>query len=560
MNRQKFITLGCLLVAGTLGGQDWKKEADVALSEAALTALRKQLDVNPADTSAATEAAGVLSGMGRHKEAVEQLNPLVAGNPGNENLRFRLATEQVFDGKMSAARANLVQLSKSYNAEMASKAEASLVALDRNEAIERAARQPTANPEKELAFRAASERLARQQDVYKLIAQHEDARVVKAVNVLAENHEETEALLVEQAYALKKLGKNEEACAALSLLDSRGKLSPVEQLTLAYLLQKTGRDAEAFKIWKAVRDSGTDAKASRQAAAEIDALAPALNRERHFWGEMDLFGTYLSRYNIGVATGRIREGAFMPGARWIEPFVQADFSVDSGSQVGEGITTIYNENLAGFHAGARVRPFPSQTFVLYAMGGVQKDLLGTEKLKAKWFAELIAGVNGYWAWGPGSYGAKLSGEGQIPGGGLANRAWIPPSRWTLQPAGPVVPRFDWFVEAGGDAAYYTRLTDFLAYLQSRQGFRVLQCGRMLSVDSYVVENFTVDSAGNYFDNFVEVGPGLRFISAPVPAATVSTNVEYLGGAYLGRNAGNTRGNAAPTYTDFRITVSFCLRW
>ena len=564
MNRKLFYVAGFFMVCSASWAGDWKSESYSALgegrSEAALSTIRKHLEANPSDSAAAIEAASVLSGMGRHKEAEEQLRPLVAGDPGNETLRFRLATEQVFDGKVSDARTNLVVLGKSFDAEMASKAQSSLKVLDRNEAIERAARQPTRDPEQERAFRAATEKLERQQRVYKLVAQHEDEQVVEAVNVLVETHEATDALLVEQSYAFKRLGKLVAACDCLVRLGAQGKLSPGEQLTLAYLLHQTGRHTEAFNAWCAVRDGGGDPESSIQAAAEIQALAPALNFERRFWGELDLYGTYLSRYHIGVATGRLREGAFVPGARWVEPFVQADFSMDTGSKVGEGITTIYNENLAGFHAGARVRPFPSQTFVLYAMGGLQKDLLGTQKQQGKWFAEMIAGVNGYWSWGPGSCEAQLSADAQIPGGGVAKRPRRIPSQWSLQPSGPVLPRFAWFVEAGGDAAYYTRLTDFLAYLQSRQGVRLLQCGRMLSVDSYVVENLTFDSAGNYFDNFVEAGPGLRFISAPIPAATISTNVEYLGGAYLGRNSGNTRGNTAPTYSDFRVTVSLGLRW
>lgn len=105
--------------------------------------------------------------------------------------------------------------------------------------------------------------------------------------------------------------------------------------------------------------------------------------------------------------------------KWL--IVGAIFSLDSSSSSssgGQGLSTIYNENLAGFHAGVRVRPFAAQSFVLYVLGGTQKDLRGTTQHRAKWFSELIAGVNGYWAWGPG----KEWLESDLEEGGLSGKA------------------------------------------------------------------------------------------------------------------------------------------
>jgi hypothetical protein len=66
--------------------------------------------------------------------------------------------------------------------------------------------------------------------------------------------------------------------------------------------------------------------------------------------------------------------------------------------------------------------------------------------------------------------------------------------------------------------------------------------------------------GNYYDNFVEAGPGLRVVTAPVGAATVTTSLEYAAGAYMGRNYNNTRGSTGETYSDVRISVAMSLRW
>jgi hypothetical protein len=134
------------------------------------------------------------------------------------------------------------------------------------------------------------------------------------------------------------------------------------------------------------------------------------------------------------------------------------------------------------------------------------------------------------------------------------------ANWKPNAWGPVKFRLDWFLEAGVDAAYYTRLTDGIAYGQSRQGLRLVQFGKAAAFDAYALENLTMDTTGNYYDNYIEGGPGMRLVTAPVGAAIFTTSVEYVLGAYLGRNTRDTRGDIEPAYSDFRITASLSLRW
>ena len=510
------------------------------------------------------EAAG-LSDEGRHAEASAVLQKALESNPGDEGLRFRLATALVFDRRHSEARAVFVDLARSWNADIASMAASSLAALDRAEALEKSARASGPSPEtlrREAEFRASQARLDRRQTAYDLIGDKCDEEAVQAIDDLERRGEATPDLIIEKSAALQRMGDPVAAIVVLRDVAGGDNPDPRARLQLAALLVEQGRREEAFEIWRSIRDEEGDATLGRVAAAEIEALAPPYNLERWTWGELDLYGTYLSRYNIGVSSGRLREGTFVPGARWIEPFVQADFSLDSTNTSdgpGEGIPTIYNENLAGFHAGARIRPFASQSFVLYVLGGVQKDLRGTEQHEGDWFAEIIAGLNGYWAWGPGKEWTAIDLEGMSPGG----LPVLPPgnaSRWALNNWSPVGLRFDWFVEAGGDAAYYSRLPDCLLYAQSRQGARVMQLGREAAVDIYGFENLTMDAKGNYYDNYFEAGPGLRLVTSPVGAAVLTTSVDYVLGSYLGVNSNNTRGDTASNYSDFRLTVALSLRW
>ena len=509
------------------------------------------------------EQATILSNEGRHAEAVAVLENSAAAEPGNEGISFRLATALVFSRRYAEARAVFQRLSQSWDPQMAAMASSSLEALDRAEAEERAAK---AKPPSAAELKARAEYLERKallerrQQAYDLVAEGNDGKAFEAIAILEKRNEATPDLLREKAAILDRMDQTREAIEVLHRVAELENPAKETKLQLASLLMKEGQTAEAFEIWRDLRDQHGETPEGRQAALEIDALAPALNLERWSWGELDLYASYLQRYDIGVANGRLRQGTYVPGARWIEPFVQADFSLDSDPYGGgaEGLSTIYNENLAGFHAGARIRPFATQSFTLYVLGGIQKDLRGTEQHHGEWFWELIAGVNGFWAWGPGKEWAFVDIQAITPGGlpvlprSVAN--WKP-NAW-----GPVKFRLDWFLEAGGDAAYYTRLSDGIAYGQSRQGLRLVQFGKAAAFDAYALENLTMDTTGNYYDNYFEAGPGLRLVTAPVGAAIFTTSVEYVLGAYLGRNANDTRGDIEPTYSDFRITASLSLRW
>lgn len=511
--------------------------------------------------------ASILSSEGRHREAIEILREASAAAPGNENIRHMLASELVFDGKSGEARRIFMGLTESNDPWMAGRAEESIRKIDAIVAREEEARRPSMTAadlrrQKEYLLRKA--RLERRQGAWDLSAAGRDEEALAQIEALERGGEADLPLVIEKAGILDRLGRTDEAIECLRGVPGEGVHSSTARMKLAELLSRGGRKSEAYEVWRDVRDGAGDSISARRAAAEIDALSPALNPERMAWGELDLFGTWLSRWGIGVASGRLRQGTWVPGARWIEPFVQADFSIDSTNNEGgagsEGLATIYNENLAGFHAGVRIRPFAERSLTLYAMGGLQKDIRGTEQHDGGWFTELIAGANAFHAWGPGREWQVEELEAAAPGGlePLENSA--PATAWSAAPWTPARLCLDWFVEAGGDGAYYTRLPNFLLYLQSRQGLRLVRFGKAAAIDAYAFQNLTLDGRGNYYDNTVEVGPGIRMVTSPVRAAILSAGVDYVGGAYLGRNRDDTRGDLPAAYQDFRVTVSLSIRW
>lgn len=531
----------------------------------ALKLFLQHLETRPGDAPVSLEAAEISAAKGNHEQAAIILTRAVAANPGDEQLSYRLAAQEAFAKKTADAKWRFGVLAASSDRQLASMAQASLAALEQSEQKEKAAKRAPVAPGRSQAdarrqaeFRQREEVLARQQKVYDLVRAKDDEAVIAAVDELSTRGNATPALRMEQVYALQRAGQTERA---LEIIESLPDASSGEMALLrGTLLLKLGRTGEAYEIFRAVRDASPESLEGRRAAAQIAALPPAANLERRFWGEMDVYGTYLGRYGIGVAAGRIRQGAYVPGARWIEPFAQADFSLDSASNVGDGITTIYNENLAGFHLGVRLRPFASQSFTVYFLGGWVNNLIDNPNYQPGWFGEIIAGVNGYWGFGPGTGWDGISETPNFAMGEPAPPRTPPPNAWMPNRWAPMRGRFDWFVEGGGDWAYYSRLSDFIAYSQAKGGWRVLQFGRAAAVDVYGFGNLVFDAVGNYYDNFVEAGPGLRVVTAPVGAATVTTSLEYAAGAYMGRNYNNTRGSTGETYSDVRISVAMSLRW
>jgi tetratricopeptide (TPR) repeat protein len=108
----------------------------------------------------------------------------------------------------------------------------------------------------------------------------------------------------------------------------------------------------------------------------------------------------------------------------------------------------------------------------------------------------------------------------------------------------------WFAESNDDAIFVSRFADdFLLYSQNRTGYTPASFEDFgLQTQFYWNYNATTDSQRQYWANFVETGPGLRFKVQPLPKMLFSVN--FLRGAYL-LNEGNPR---RPNYFDLRVGV------
>jgi hypothetical protein len=109
-----------------------------------------------------------------------------------------------------------------------------------------------------------------------------------------------------------------------------------------------------------------------------------------------------------------------------------------------------------------------------------------------------------------------------------------------------------FAETNDDGIFVSRFgNDTLLYSQNRGGYTLKSTETFggFHAQAYWNANITADALGQYWANYVETGPGVRFSFEGLrPALLFSVNL--LRGAYL-INQGNPRG---PNFNDLRVGV------
>jgi hypothetical protein len=108
----------------------------------------------------------------------------------------------------------------------------------------------------------------------------------------------------------------------------------------------------------------------------------------------------------------------------------------------------------------------------------------------------------------------------------------------------------WYYETNGDGVYISRFDrDFIGYSQNRTGYTL----RSPQAQFYWNHNITVDTKGQYWANYVETGPGVRFRVGGLPKGLMF-QVDFVRGIYL-----FTRGNPyGANYWDLRSGLWYAL--
>jgi len=476
-----------------------------------------------------------LDALGRHERALQEANRLAETHPNQTNLVFLRAELLVKAGQPDDARA----LWRSLEARHAGTPVAE----------EAARRRHALNP-------APAQPPGEEDQIYALATEGRHEEVLQAIHALELKEPLSPAMERQRLFALQLTGRTDEALARATVMAAARPEDAELALLQADLLYAGGHWKEAAALLVVTAEDHVGTPAADAARARLQNIPSIARPDKWYWGEAYASGDYYGRFGEVVGSGLIRHGYFIPGARWLQPYGEFRFGVDTAGGVA-GQRSEVADNHVGFYGGVRAQPWEKEYLFAYAQGGVNKDLLDVRD-DGDWSYDYQVGVYAYKGWGPGLPLLDQAPEKPPPD----------PDRQPESGPGRLAPgliwdpfwRLDWFVDGNADFSYYHRYASALGFAQFHQGFRLFQIGPTLAFDTYIVENVAWDVKGNFYDNLAEVGPGARWVWVPCGHAYMVLRAEYLNGFYFGRDGENNRGDTPGHYDEARVGLSAGMRW
>ena len=292
-----------------------------------------------------------------------------------------------------------------------------------------------------------------------------------------------------------KAGYLKDALKYLAIAQENDPVDFGVMLKLGWLYNIMHQDQQAIK-WFKLASKSPDPAVAKEADQAYHNLAPAFALFRTtFWA----YPFYSSRWNDAFGYAQIKTEMKL-GKLPIRPYVSVRFVGDvrgtTGSTLsnptpqylsessfifGVGVTTLPQHGVVGwFEVGEAVKYLPSRTDV----GAMIPDYRGGIAY-AKGFGHLMGGSKGY------------------------------------------------FFESNEDGVFVSRFQDdMLAYSQNRTGytFAKTETTELLQAQVYFNFNGTADRLGQYWANYVEAGPGVRFRLRSLPKGMLCS-VNFLRGVY-----------------------------
>lgn len=486
----------------------------------------------------------------KYAPALERANPLAIAYPKATDLALLRADLLMQLGHKDEAIAIWQRvLSENPGTSAAITANSRLEAVNKQDTA--AAAAAAAVPAPVVAVPAAPAKPSSEEIIYNLASRQQYREVIQAIDELEQQRGTiTWDMEMQRLYSLQSLGQKDRAIAEAAKLAQQRPQSVELALIRADLLVSAKRWEDSSVVLKQVKKDNPDTAAAREAQRRLDALPAVCNLDKQQWGEMYVSGDYHERFDTLIGSGFIREGTYLPHARWLQPYIGAKFTVDTQSGAGSQ-QTIIADNSVSFVGGLRAQLLPTEYLFLYVEGGINKDLLD-QRQAGDWAWDYQAGIYGFKSWGPGVV-FKDYASTNAPAAAESESTKCPFAYSPLW-------RGDWFVDAGADFSYYHRYDSWIGYGQMHEGFRLLQFGPKMALDAFLVENVAWDEQGNYFDNLFEIGPGARLIWEPHRNWQVVLKAEWVEGFYFGRDDLNNRGGAAGSYDDFRVSLSVGASW
>lgn len=315
------------------------------------------------------------------------------------------------------------------------------------------------------------------------------------------------------AYKLKSSGDAGGAIRALERLAAEDAADYDAMLQLGYWTFEA-RDYQQAARWFRSAVASPDPVQSRKAAEALSGV----NREIRRWFLSAYLSPYFTnRFNNFITTCQTKVGVKLGTPLRLEPYVGVRLGQDSRTR-GGSVPRIFSDNSATVSAGLQLHPF-TQYLGLYGEAGNSVSLLPSL---------------------PTDRGRSIP---DYRGGLFYSRGWG--ATLADQPAGQG-PRFR---EVYVDASFYSRFgDDLIGYMQYKEGFRLPHAGP-LRAQLFAAAAVAKDSRSDYYNNIVEIGPGLR-VAAP-PLSSLQFYVEFLRGAYLTQGH-RMRNPYRPNFNNVRI--------
>ena len=275
-------------------------------------------------------------------------------------------------------------------------------------------------------------------------------------------------------------------------------------LKLAWTYNMLHDDMSAYH-WFAIARQGDDAGIAAQASLAYDNLRPSLERVRTTaW----MYPLYSSRWSDVFGYGQVKAEVRI-GKMPFRPYASVRFVGDARRSTGGVEPQNLSESSFIVAAGIASRQwhgamgwFEAGSTISYLTGVPSRDLRGGISFSRNFGKSMAAESNG------------------------------------------------WFNETTADSVFISRFDDDLInYAQNRTGYTA-QLGAF-KVQAFWANNMTFDVKRQYWANFLETGPGIRFHAPGTPKA-MWVQVNPVRGIYL-VNEANPRG---PNFNDFRVGVWF----
>lgn len=221
-----------------------------------------------------------------------------------------------------------------------------------------------------------------------------------------------------------------------------------------------------------------------------------LSTASRWWTRLYGAGFYDTRWNGWFLQSYLQQGYDLVPDRRLSFYGIAWLTGDSRSSGAGPAPAIISDNLLLLGAGLRYRPVRWLWFD--AQQGVAFDLVERNGAKAT----------------RGDFRFSATGGAGIYPDFLVHDHL----------ASPLTPMADFFLSSG----YYSRYKNVITYAQGRLGVRVTEVSRSF-MDVYLRGDVAFDSEGAFYNNLLEIGPGLRF--TPNPDWGLFLLVEYRRGYY-----------------------------